>query len=228
MNPDDVSVIIPALNEAVSIATAIESAWGCGAGQVIICDGGSTDQTSSIARALDARVVQSDTGRGCQLRAGTAVAEGNAFVFLHADSRLDQQCLKQLCERAPTDDARSTYWGAYCQRIESDRAVYRWLESGNATRVRLRGLPMGDQGMFVTRAAYDRVGGIADVPLMEDVDLAIRLRRVAWPTLLPGPVQTSARRWQQNGIVRQTLKNWAIQCAHACGVSSGRLHRWYR
>lgn len=234
MSPQDVSVVIPALNESENVVRAIESARQSGAGEIIVCDGGSSDGTMEAARRTGGTVITAPRGRGRQLRAGAAASTGALLLFLHADSWLSDACLPELVQRANSMERSrfgqegQRFWGAFCQRIEADGRMYRALERGNAARVRWRGLPMGDQAMFVSRAFYDQVGGFADLPLMEDVDLSIRLRRSAWPELLVGPVHTSARRWEKRGIVRQTLQNWGIQLFHACGVSEQRLHQWYR
>ena len=118
--------------------------------------------------------------------------------------------------------------GAFSQRIDAGGLAFRLLEWGNARRARWLGLPYGDQAIFVRREAFFAAGGFPDVPLMEDVLLMQRLRRRAWPLLLPGPVHVSARRWQRHGVVRQTIRNWALLAAFASGISPERLARYYR
>jgi hypothetical protein len=130
--------------------------------------------------------------------------------------------LHQICEQ---DDV---IWGAFRQRIPNKRRVYRWLETGNAWRVRMRSMPFGDQAVFVDRRLFHRQGGFDEIPLMEDVALSRKLRRIARPILLPGPVTIDPRRWERNGVVTQTLRNWSIQTAYHCGVSPERLAKWYR
>lgn len=232
MTPADVSVVIPALNEAQCIGIAIESAFAAGAGQVIVADGGSQDETRSIAAAAGATVCQSERGRGNQLRKGAERADGSFLLFLHADNRLGKDCLREISlliqsTHAETESA-SLIWGGFQQTISQDGWLMRLVERGNAARIRYRGMPFGDQGMFVSRTLYHDVGGVRDLPLMEDVDLAIRLRKRSWPCLLKSRVWVDARRWETRGIVRQTLRNWGIQVAHACGVSETRLSSWYR
>ena len=116
--------------------------------------------------------------------------------------------------------------GAFKQSIEANGWIYRLLEDGNAWRAEYRGLPYGDQGIFVRRGLFDVVGGFPEVSLMEDVFLMRRLRRRSWPVLLPG-LFGDARRWQRRGVVRQTLLNWSLLAAARLGVHPDRLARFY-
>jgi len=222
MTPDDIGVVIPALEEAAEIGGAILSARQAGASEVIVSDGGSGDATAVRATEAGAtKVVRSLPGRGIQLNSGVLLSRKPFVLFLHADGRLGSGCLRQIAE------ADGVGWGAFRQRIDSDRSVYRLLERGNALRVQARRMPFGDQAIFVRRSLLDEVGGVPEVPLMEDVELSRRLRRHARSLLLEGPVITSCRRWQTKGVARQTLLNWALQAAHACGASPETLARWY-
>ena len=118
-------------------------------------------------------------------------------------------------------------YGAFRQAIDAPGRIYRWLEWGNAVRVRWLKLPYGDQGIFIRRTLFEKFGGFPEVPLMEDWLLARRLRRMAAATLLPGPLYVSARRWQRHGVVRQTMRNWSLVAAASLGVSPARLARYY-
>ncbi|TWU41831.1 TIGR04283 family arsenosugar biosynthesis glycosyltransferase [Novipirellula artificiosorum] len=223
MKPLDVSVVIIARNEQSSIDSAIRSAIEAGAVEVIVCDGGSQDQT--IARATSAgatKVIRSVPGRGIQLNAGAMFAKGEFVLFLHADNQLGEHCLQQIC------DCGDVVWGAFRQDIDAKGRKYRWLEKGNALRVRWFKMAFGDQAIFVNRSAFKKNGGFDEIPLMEDLEFSRRMREIATPVLLPGPVRISPRRWQQHGVIRQTLHNWSLQLAHKLGVPSSRLANWYR
>lgn len=223
-----VSVIIPTLNESETIALCVRSASAAGASEIIIADGGSEDDTVENARRAGAtHVVVSNPGRGTQLHAGANVASCDWLLFLHADNQLGPDCLNQVAETGD-DESGDIVWGAFEQNIAAKGRLYRWLERGNASRVHWRGIPFGDQAMFVRTEIYQRVGGFATIPLMEDVDLAKRLKRIESPVLLPGPVVVNARRWQRRGVVLQTARNWSIQLAYRMGVSPERLKRWYQ
>ena len=227
MTPRDLSVVIPTLNEADAIGDCVKSALVAGAGQVIVSDGGSSDETLAIAASAGAtETIRSLPGRGIQLNAGGVFARGEFVVFLHADNHLDSDSLKQICHAV--ESKPTLLWGAMRQRIDSEQKIYRLLEYGNALRVQWRGLPFGDQAIFVRRSEYKRVGGFPEVQLMEDVELAQKLRKIQWPVLIPGHVIVSPRRWQTKGVLRQTMRNQFLQIAHALGVSPDRLARFYR
>ena len=120
-----------------------------------------------------------------------------------------------------------TVGGCFQQRIEADGWAYRWLERGNAWRVRWLGMAYGDQGIFIRRSVFERLGRFPDVKLMEDVLLMKRLRGAGRFVLLPERLLVSARRWQRHGIVRQTLRNWMLLTFATCGVSPSCLARFY-
>ncbi|QDV68780.1 N-glycosyltransferase [Rosistilla carotiformis] len=223
MTPDEISVVIPALNEAENIERCVASA--AAAGQVIVVDGGSDDATLQIAEAAGATVIRSPAGRAMQQNAGAKAATGKTLLFLHADNHLAPTAIHQVCDAMTQHPER--WWGALGQRIEAAGFAFRLLEHGNAWRVRWRGLPFGDQAIFVQRERFDEVGGFPDEPIMEDLILSQRLRRIGRPLLLPGPVYVDPRRWQQMGVLRQTFRNFGLQIAFALGVSPQRLRSHY-
>lgn len=221
--PRDISIVIPTLNEQASIRMTIQSAIDAGGGEIIVADGGSTDDTVSIARNAGAsKIVRSFPGRGTQQNAGAALATRDVLLFLHADNRLGCKCLEQI---AASDDV---VWGCFHHRIDSPKRRFRAIEFGNGLRVRVRGMAFGDQAIFVRTNVFRQQGGFPEIPLMEDVELSQRLRKIKRPLLLPGPVTISPRRWEKNGIVRQTLTNWSIQVSHTMGTSPEKLARRYR
>ena len=219
------SVIIPALNEAANIRRAVESAWQAGADEVLVADGGSEDDTPRIAAELDCRVIQAPRGRAVQQNAAADCASGDVLLFLHADCALTDAVRSQI---ARVLSKPFVLHGALQQRIDAPGIVYRLLERGNAARVRWLGLPYGDQGIFVRRNIFEKLGGFPDVPLLEDLTLMKRLRVRAWPVLIGGPLQVSPRHWKSQGVVRQTLLNWWIVGRHSCGTSPERLAACYR
>jgi rSAM/selenodomain-associated transferase 2 len=219
-----VSVIVPALNESARVARAIKSALAGGAHEVIVVDGGSTDGTSQQAEHAGAIVTRSSPGRAVQQNAGAARARGNVLLFLHADNWLGVEAIdqiKQHCRR------RGRVAGAFRQSIDADGWAYRMLEQGNALRAGWLGRPYGDQGIFIDRQLFREIGCFADVPLLEDLLIMRQIRHHLWPALLPGPIHVDARRWQQGGIIRQTLRNWSVLVAHALGWTPAQLERFY-
>ncbi len=225
MTPANISVVIPAINEEQVIRGAVQSAKCAGAGEVIVVDGGSHDRTIEVAtRAGASKIVRSLPGRGIQLNSGALLVDEHqdVILFLHADNLLDEHCLQQIC------DHREAVWGAFRQQIDSQRTIYRWIEWGNAMRVRIRRVPFGDQAIFVRKSDFEQSGGFEEIPLMEDVAFSKKMRKVARPVLLEGPIHVSARRWDRCGPIRQTVRNWSIQVAYALGTSPERLKHWYR
>ena len=220
------SVVIPALNEAANIARAVASAWHAGAAEVIVVDGGSDDGTAEIAGRLRCTLLTAPRGRAAQQNAGARAASGEVLLFLHADNQLAAADIADQISTCLADPRR--LHGALRQRIESPELAYRLLERGNAARVRWLGLPYGDQAMFVRRATFLERGGFPDEPLLEDLILMQRLRRQAWPALVPGPVLVSPRRWQRYGVVGQTARNWWLLARYAGGAKPVDLAGYYR
>jgi rSAM/selenodomain-associated transferase 2 len=219
-----VSVIIPALNEEPNVGRAIDSAWTAGADEVIVSDGGSKDDT--VERSAGATsVVTSEPGRARQMNSGAKAATGGVLVFLHADNWLQASSFDQL--QSSLEDQR-VVGGSFRQRIEAAGFGYRWLEWGNAFRASWLRLPYGDQGIFVRRGQFDDLGGFPEVALMEDVLLVRSLRKRGRLVSLDGPIHISARRWQEHGILRQTLRNWWILTMHRWGVAPDKLAIYYR
>ncbi|KLU04753.1 Glycosyl transferase, family 2 [Rhodopirellula islandica] len=234
-----VSVVVPTWNEADNIEPCLASILSGGesgrsvsetgeaegrVAEVIVADGGSRDSTVMLVEAMQdvrVRVIQSLPGRGEQLATGAELATGEMLLFLHADNRLPLNWWAQLRE------ADWPAWGGFYQRIDHPAWRYRMLEWGNAWRGRVRSNLFGDQAIFVHRDLYERVGGFERVALMEDVMLSAKLRAHCPATLLPGPVQVDARRWQRRGVVRQTLLNWQIQREFSKGASPEDLRRVY-
>ena len=222
------SVVIPTLNEAAEITGCVESAWGAAGtrmsvAEVVVADGGSVDGGARLAEDAGAAVVLGRRGRGEQLRAGVEATTGDVVLMLHADCRLPRGAGDQIA-RAIDRGARL---GFFRQKIDAPGAAYRWLEYGNLWRGRLLRLPYGDQSIFLRRDLLEEVGGVPGLPLMEDVALMQRARRLARPAVLPGPLRVSARRWKRHGVVRQTLRNWSLLAAFTMGVPAERLVRRY-
>jgi rSAM/selenodomain-associated transferase 2 len=220
------SIIIPVLDEAERIAaalTALAPLRRSGA-EVIVVDGGSRDGTANIARPLADTVLTAPRGRATQMNAGAAVAHGDVLLFLHADTRLPDGA-DRLINDGLARSGRA--WGRFDIAIAGRGALLSAVAGAMNLRSRLTGIATGDQTMFVTRDAFARVGGFADIALMEDIDLSRRLKRVSPPLALRARVTTSGRRWEQHGVARTILLMWWLRLAYFLGAEPAVLARRY-
>jgi rSAM/selenodomain-associated transferase 2/rSAM/selenodomain-associated transferase 1 len=220
-----ISVVIPALNEEEYIGRAIRSAMTADQGEVeiIVVDGGSSDETVQVARACGATVLESARGRARQMNAGAAAACGDILLFLHADSYLPADFAACVHRTLAAPD---TIAGAFALRIEPPSAAMRFYAATTNLRSRVAGLPYGDQAIFLTRAAFERVGGYPDLPIMEDLELVRRLRRLGHVRIANRTAGTSARRWHQGGVLRTSFVNQLLLLAHFAGFSPRKLFLW--
>lgn len=209
-----ISVVIPTLNSeselARSLAVLVPAVVDGVVREVIIADGGSSDETARIADAVGATFVAARKGRGPQLAEGARVAKGEWLLFLHADTVLEHDWHREA-ERFIEETARSGRDQAAAFRFALDDRGFRprYLEAMVSLRCALLRLPYGDQGLLMTRAHYDRLGGFRDLPLMEDVDLVRRIGRRDL-CFLRSRATTSASRYQRGGYFRRMLRN--ISC----------------
>lgn len=217
-------VVIPALDEAERVAAAIESARAPGV-EVLVVDGGSSDETTQRAAAAGARVLHSDRGRARQLDAGVRASSGDALLFLHADTRLPAGYADAVAA-ALSDPA--VVGGAFGLRFDVRSRALRWIERGARLRSRLFGLPYGDQALFVRRVALAAVGGVPQVPILEDLDLVRALKRRGRLALLPLDATTSARRHLAAGPWRTALWHTGVALAWSLGVDRTRVAAWAR
>ncbi len=220
-----ISIVIPVINEAGQIRLAISRAWASGADQVVVVDGGSSDQTPAIAAAENCLLIESRPGRATQLNRGAAESSGDVFVFLHADNWLATDACNQI--RSALED-RQIHFGAFRQKIEGEDRIYRWIETGNELRVKWQGLIYGDQALFIRSEMFERAGGFPEIELMEDFAISQRLCKLGRPVVLAGPTFVNARRWKDTGPVRQTLRNWCLSFAYRLGASPVWLAARYR
>lgn len=222
--PTTVAVIIPSLNEEARIADSIASAWAARADEVIVSDGGSSDATVARARAAGARVVTSERVRGGQMNVAAEAASSDIFVFLHADTILPGDAVERVREAV---DRGASFGGFSIAFIESDWRLGLVARLVNL-RTRVTRSPWGDQAQFVTREAFRAVGGFREIPIMEDYELAVRMKRRHRTTILPSRVRTSGRRLLRRGILRNAITNWRIILAWHFGADPERLARLYR
>jgi rSAM/selenodomain-associated transferase 2 len=215
------SVVVPVLDEAETIADHLQSLAPLRAegAEVIVVDGGSADDTLARARPGADRVLTATRGRARQMNAGAEAAGGDVLLFLHADTRLPPAADARIRE-ALAAGARA--WGRFDVRISGGRLLGVVATLMNR-RSRLTGIATGDQAIFVTRAAFAAVGGYPDIPLMEDIALSRRLKRLSRPACLKAQVTTSGRRWERNGVARTILTMWRLRLAFFLGADPRAL-----
>jgi rSAM/selenodomain-associated transferase 2 len=220
------SIIIPALDEADGIVAALQSLtpYRERGAEVIVVDGGSRDQTAALAAPLADRVIVAPRGRAAQMNAGAAIARGGVLLFLHADTRLPPHADGLVLDglRAP-----SWTWGRFDVTIEGRHLLLGMIASLMNLRSQLTGIATGDQAMFMNRAAFEAVGGFPDQPLMEDIALSRRLKRLGRPLCLAARVTTSGRRWEAHGVTRTMLLMWRLRLAYFFGAEPTALARRY-
>ncbi|MBV9825586.1 MAG: TIGR04283 family arsenosugar biosynthesis glycosyltransferase [Alphaproteobacteria bacterium] len=221
-----VSVVIPTLNAVGDLAAAIGDARQSPlVHEIIVADGGSRDATCTIAAENGAAVLLAPRGRGPQLAAGAAAASGAWLLFLHADCRMAAGWDAAMLGFIAADRAQER--AGYFDFVLDDAApAARRLESIVAWRCRVLALPYGDQGLLISRALYDRVGGFAPIPLMEDVDLIRRLGRRRL-SRLGTAILVSSRRYRRDGYIRRPLRNLCCLSLYLAGVAPARIVRLY-
>jgi rSAM/selenodomain-associated transferase 2 len=220
-----ITFVVPVLNEAAGIASSLEALAPLRARghEVIVVDGGSDDGTPAFARSRADRVLVVPRGRARQMNAGARGAAGDALVFLHVDVRLPRDADRMVLEALAT-----RLWGCFDVKLDSPRALLALVGAMMNLRSRLTGIATGDQALFVRRELFARLGGYAEIPLMEDIELSSRLRRAGRPACLRARVLASARRWQARGVLRTIALMWRLRLAYFLGADPARLAERYR
>ena len=221
------SIVVPVLDEAEGIVATLASLAPLRArgAELIVVDGGSRDATVARAQALADRVMEGPRGRARQMNAGAAVARGPTLLFLHADTRLPEDADRLI---ASALGVAPLAWGRFDVAIEGHSRMLPVVAAMMNLRSRLSGIATGDQALFMNREAFDAVGGFPHQPLMEDIELSARLKRLSTPVCLRERVLTSGRRWEQRGVWRTIVLMWRLRLLYALGVRADRLAPWYR
>lgn len=221
-----ISIVIPTLNEATRIATAVRATAALpGDKELIVVDGGSSDGTLAAAAAAAPEgtvLLCARRGRARQMNAGAALARGDVIVFLHADTQLPPTALAVM-EHALRDS--TVVGGAFAMRFDDTSVVYRVMAWSN--NLRSRRVVTGDQAIFVRATIFRAIGGFPSIPLMEDLALSKLLRAIGQLCIVRPAVVVSARRHRRNGPIRTLVYGWLIQILWALGVSENRLHLMY-
>ena len=222
------SIIIPCLNEAQQIEESLLTLQALRqlGHEIIVCDAGSTDNTRELASPLCDLFLQSDRGRALQMNAGAAQASGDALCFLHADTLSPQHLDKHIFQAL--QQSRSV-WGRFNIRLSGRHPAFRMIERMINLRSRLSGIASGDQGIFIYRNVFNRLGGYKAIALMEDIELSKRLRAISKPACIKQPtLLTSSRRWEEHGILRTVLLMWKLRLKYFLGSNPQQLASEYR
>ncbi len=218
------SVIVPTLNEAAHLEQTLRLLVDREGVEVIISDGGSSDDTVEIAYGLGVTVIQSQRGRGRQMNAAAALARGEVLLFVHADTRLPERFVDHVWSTLNG----GAIAGAFPLSIEESGFALRCVAWAANVRSRYRQMPYGDQCLFLRAADFYRLNGFRHWPLLEDYDLCRRIRREGRIALADEAVITSNRRWRKLGVVRTTAINQMCLAAFHLGVSPAAIARFYR
>ena len=217
-----ISVIIPVQNEAKNIGRLLHELQNCRdrGHELIVVDGGSTDETVFIARPWVDNLLETGAGRATQMNAGASKANGDVLWFLHADSQLPENADK-LIVNALTNGAST--WGRFDVRLSGRNPSLRMVEAMMNLRSRLTGIATGDQAIFISKDLFEKSGGFPDQCLMEDIEISKKLKKYQSPVSLRETLMTSSRRWEENGILKTILLMWMLRAAYFFGVPVDKL-----
>ena len=222
------SVIIPVLNESPIINHTIEHVYQRGSGfdpEVIVVDGDSRGDTLAAIKNKDVIKIISPKGRGKQMNRGASVAQGDILLFLHTDTELPKDAFEAISSAM---NKLQLVGGAFDLGIKSDRSVFRLVEELVYMRTRLTKVPYGDQAIFMKKEIFDKVSGFKEIPVMEDVEFMRRVKRSGYKIcIIPQMVKTSPRRWEKEGVLYCTVRNWALITLYSLGVNPEKLVRFY-
>lgn len=219
-----VAVIVPLLNEAAELPRLLHRLRTCAADEMVVVDGGSTDDSRRLLQASGVRWLASPPGRAVQMNNGARVCTSDILLFLHADTEICSdhiETLRGLTRRS------GVVGGRFDVRLTGNGMALRVVEYFINLRSRMTGISTGDQAIFVRREVFERMGGFADIPLMEDIEFSRRLKRQGGISCLRQRVRTSSRRWEQYGTVRTVLLMWRLRLLFRLGIPPARLAEMY-
>jgi rSAM/selenodomain-associated transferase 2 len=217
---------MPVLNEGKTLRQTLNTLNVSNNEELIVVDGGSTDDTLSVANDFTDKIFIAGKGRGSQMNFGASKAEGDILLFLHADCVLPESGFSII--RGVLKD-KGVAAGAFDINIVSPKLSFRFIEFGANLRSRLTSIPYGDQGMFIKKEVFNKIGGFADMPLMEDIEISRRLKKNGGIVFVRPPIKTLPRRWLREGPVYTTLRDWVIALSYSfLKISPERLIKYYK
>lgn len=218
------SVIIPTLNESLALRDALKELLSCikdgSQVEIIVCDGGSQDDTLQLARQFPVVTYNTQAGRAMQMNEGAKHASGDWLLFLHADTHLPVNWMQLI-------DECDAGWGRFDVRLSGRHWLFRVIEKAMNLRSCKTAVATGDQALFFGRDFFNQLGGFPNIPLMEDIAISKKARNLQPPACIEQPVITSSRRWEKNGIIRTIVLMWFLRLAYWVGIKPDTLYRLY-
>ncbi len=219
------SIIIPTLNEAASIQGCLLALQPLrDHAEIIVIDGGSSDNTIELAQPYADKILSSEQGRARQMNHGAKNATGDIVLFLHADTELPKQALSLIAQQLTPQKV----WGRFDIQLRGESVMFTIIAFMMNWRSRLTGIATGDQVLFVSQTAFIAVGGFPEISLMEDIALSRALKKISPPVCLMAKVKSSARRWQHYGIYKMILLMWSLRLRYWLGQDPHYLAELYR
>ena len=223
------SIIIPVLNEKKTINKAVESLYCLKSPvdfEIIVVDGDPSGTTIGFIENDKVVKAKSSPGRGAQMNFGASLAKGEILLFLHSDTFLPENGINSIVEAL---EEESVSVGAFNLRIDGDNFVFKIIGKTASLRSRITKVPFGDQGIFMEKSFFKKIGMYKDIPIMEDIDLLRRIKRSGGTIkILETSVLTSSRRWKKEGLFYCTFRNWVILTLYFLGVSPFKLKNIYK
>ncbi len=220
----NVSIIIPTLNEEKALDSTLRNLSVLKPCQIIVADGGSVDKTLEVAQSYQALTISSPPGRATQMNSAAHKAKGDILLFLHADSVLKETAYQKMLVLLKDPEIAG---GAFSLAIDSAKRSLKIISYFATLRSRFLDLVYGDQGIFVRRVTFEKMAGYTDLPICEDLDLFLRLKKHGKAVILKESILTSPRRWLQEGVVFTTLRNVLFASFFVLGFSPKTFRKWY-
>jgi rSAM/selenodomain-associated transferase 2 len=219
------SIIIPVLNEANEIEQCLNALQVLRqqGHEIIVIDGGSSDNTVLLATPLSDHVFQTNKSRSSQMNYGANKATGDIYLFLHADTDLPLNVAALFSKIESIDNL----WGRFDMKLSGEHFLFRIIEFGMNCRSRLTGIATGDQAIFMDKNLFNKTGGFPDLPLMEDIAISRLLLKYSKPICYKEKVESSSRRWEKNGILKTILKMWLLRLLYFFNFDTNKLARIY-
>ena len=220
-----ISIIIPVLNEEASIKNLLQQLQACRqqGHEVIVVDGGSVDNTVSISKPLSDKVIISSYGRAIQMNKGAEKSKNEILWFLHADTLIPDNAIEYIHQAL-----KKKSWGRFNVHLSGTNVLFRLIESMMNLRSCVTGIATGDQGIFINKVIFNKVGGFPNIPLMEDIAISKNLKNISRPACVKEKLITSRRRWEKNGILSTVLLMWKLRLLFWLGVNVDRLAKQYK